>query len=214
MLSVPVSLPVTSNGSTTFNVISPEQLLHFKPMICVDNNGFISGNVIGDLKDAHIVIQQQPSNDSGQNASDSGILNDNQQSTQWNTTLNNQDVLQVRCKTSVAELHKSRLGSGGRGRCIKHNNRWITPSEFETECGRGSSKDWKRSIRYGGRSLQTLIDEGVLQPHATSCSCVACSDGETSEFNWLLGVTWSVGSFSPTQSSQRTSLAWRGLLFA
>ena len=47
-----------------------------------------------------------------------------------------------------AELHKGRFGSGGRGKCIKLNNEWYTPSEFEAICGRASSKDWKRSIRF------------------------------------------------------------------
>lgn len=56
---------------------------------------------------------------------------------------------------------------------------WYTPSEFEALCGRASSKDWKRSIRFGGRSLQTLIDEGILLPHATSCTCSACCDDDT-----------------------------------
>lgn len=56
---------------------------------------------------------------------------------------------------------------------------WYTPSEFEALCGRASSKDWKRSIRFGGRSLQTLIDEGIILPHATSCTCSACCDDET-----------------------------------
>lgn len=73
-------------------------------------------------------------------------------------------VLPVRCKNTSAELHKARFGSGGRGRCIKLGNTWYTPSEFEALCGRASSKDWKRSIRFGGRSLQTLIDEGELVP--------------------------------------------------
>lgn len=204
MVSVPVSLPA-SNGNT-YNVITPEQLLHYKPMICVDNNGFISGNVIGDLtgdgKATHIVFHHQTTS-SGDGASaevnviaESPPGGDHQQANgsstdgnagaagqgaQWTEVLN-LDVLPVRCKTTTAELHKSRLGSGGRGRCIKYKDGWCTPSEFEMVCGRGSSKDWKRSIRYGGRSLQTLIDEGVLTPHATSCTCSACCDDDSSEF--------------------------------
>lgn len=93
----------------------------------------------------------------------------------------NLEVLPIRCKTTTAELFKSRLGSGGRGRCIKYKDQWFTPSEFENLCGRGSSKDWKRSIRYGGRSLQALIDEGIITPHATSCTCAACCDDDSSE---------------------------------
>lgn len=97
----------------------------------------------------------------------------------WETT-NGLDVLSIRCKSTTAELYKARLGSGGRGRCVKYKDQWFTPSEFENVCGRGSSKDWKRSIRYGGRSLQALIDEGILTPHATSCTCAACCDDDTS----------------------------------
>jgi len=33
--------------------------------------------------------------------------------------------------------------------------------------------------RFGGRSLQTLIDENILTPHATSCTCSACCDDES-----------------------------------
>lgn len=218
-------------AGNTFNVITQE-LIHFKPMICVDNNGFISGNVIGDLtgdgKATHIVFQhptnnnnatavgagnsnsdanaasseiniipdsperrvvvgsagdhhqqQQMTNGGGSGSSSSAANNNNPN---WNEILN-MDVLPVRCKTTTAELFKNRLGSGGRGRCIRYRENWYTPSEFEMECGRGSSKDWKRSIRYGGRSLQALIDEGVLSPHATSCTCSACCDDDSSEYS-------------------------------
>lgn len=76
-------------------------------------------------------------------------------------------------------MHKKKFGSGCRGKCIKFGNHWYTPSEFEALCGRASSKDWKRSIRFGGRSLQTLIYDGVLLPHAMSCTCAACCDDES-----------------------------------
>uniref|UniRef100_A0A8C1XY63 DEAF1 transcription factor n=1 Tax=Cyprinus carpio TaxID=7962 RepID=A0A8C1XY63_CYPCA len=84
--------------------------------------------------------------------------------------------LPVRCRNTSGILYKSRLGSGGKGRCIKHNNNWYTPTEFEAMSGRASSKDWKRSIRYAGRPLQCLIQERILNPHAASCTCAACCD--------------------------------------
>ncbi|KAG7473772.1 hypothetical protein MATL_G00099430 [Megalops atlanticus] len=84
--------------------------------------------------------------------------------------------LPVRCRNTSGILYKNRLGSGGKGRCIKHNNTWYTPTEFECMSGRASSKDWKRSIRYGGRPLQCLIQERILNPHAASCTCAACCD--------------------------------------
>lgn len=78
-----------------------------------------------------------------------------------------------------AELYKKKFGSGGRGRCIKLDNNWYTPNEFEAFCGRASSKDWKRSIRFGGRNLQALIDSGLLVPHAIACTCAACCDDDS-----------------------------------
>ncbi|XP_027019685.2 deformed epidermal autoregulatory factor 1 homolog isoform X1 [Tachysurus fulvidraco] len=84
--------------------------------------------------------------------------------------------LPVRCRNTSGVLYKNRLGSGGKGRCIKYNNTWYTPTEFEGLAGRASSKDWKRSIRYAGRPLQCLIQERILNPHAASCTCVACCD--------------------------------------
>lgn len=213
VVSVPVSLPVGSLIGTAFNVITPDQLPHFKQMLCVDSNGFLSGNAVvgdvgGDMKPTHIVIQQQAAptdtistTNSQQQQETATIQSDQLQSqqtqqqqtqqqqqtdqlailpTNWNDTMN-LEVLPIRCKTTTAELYKSRLGSGGRGRCIKYKEQWYTPSEFENACGRGSSKDWKRSIRYGGRSLQALIDEGIITPHATSCTCAACCDDDASE---------------------------------
>ncbi|XP_038049013.1 deformed epidermal autoregulatory factor 1 homolog [Patiria miniata] len=100
----------------------------------------------------------------------------------WDELLHSPNgVLPVRCRNVSAELHKNKLGSGGKGRCIKYQDSWYTPSEFESYCGRGNSKDWKRSIRYGGRTLNCLIEEGILTPHAASCTCGACCDDESVE---------------------------------
>ncbi|XP_007235195.3 deformed epidermal autoregulatory factor 1 homolog isoform X1 [Astyanax mexicanus] len=90
-----------------------------------------------------------------------------------------ENELPVRCRNSSGILYKNRLGSGGKGHCIKHNNNWYTPTEFEGLAGRASSKDWKRSIRYAGRPLQCLIQERILNPHAASCTCAACCDDLT-----------------------------------
>ncbi|RVE42687.1 hypothetical protein evm_012654 [Chilo suppressalis] len=183
VVTVPVSLPVgTLITGTTFNVITSDQLPHFKPMLCVDN-GFISGGPVSeDIKPTHIVIQNPPSpapsthEDAGTPSAPAAQRAANARS--WTETAN-MPILPVRCKNISAELHKQRFGSGGRGRCIKYGLEWYTPSEFEALCGRASSKDWKRSIRFGGRSIQALIDEGILTPHATSCTCGACCDDQS-----------------------------------
>ncbi|XP_032894495.1 LOW QUALITY PROTEIN: deformed epidermal autoregulatory factor 1 homolog [Amblyraja radiata] len=87
-----------------------------------------------------------------------------------------ENELPVRCRNTSGILFKNKLGSGGRGRCVKHGENWFTPTEFEGMAGRASSKDWKRSIRYAGRPLQCLIQDGILNPHAASCTCAACCD--------------------------------------
>jgi hypothetical protein len=191
-----------------------------KPMLCLDNNGFLSSNVISSASDGNgsegglkaIVIQQQQptaeqiaadvqqqlqqveqqvNSQSHQNSTSSNNSNNNNHSSNsnWAEQPMHMDILPIRCKTTTAELFKARLGSGGRGRCIKLKDSWYTPSEFENLCGRGSSKDWKRSIRYGGRSLQALIDEGVLTPHATSCTCSACCDDDASEYIIFISIS-------------------------
>lgn len=81
--------------------------------------------------------------------------------------------------TILLNAFKFSLLIGGRGRCIKAEGEWFTPNEFEARSGRASSKDWKRSIRYGGRTLQCLIEDNILHPHATSCTCAACCDDDS-----------------------------------
>uniref|UniRef100_A0AAQ4PSR4 DEAF1 transcription factor n=1 Tax=Gasterosteus aculeatus aculeatus TaxID=481459 RepID=A0AAQ4PSR4_GASAC len=74
----------------------------------------------------------------------------------WDPSVYNSE-LPVRCRNTSGVLYKARLGSGGKGRCIRHNQQWFSPTEFEALAGRASSKDWKRSIRYAGRPLLCLI---------------------------------------------------------
>lgn len=159
---VPVSLPVGSLITSTFNVITQDQLPQFKPMICVDNNGYLATDGSGGELKTIVIQQEDVSGPSAATVSVSTPVTVTTPSAvgSWSEAAS-LPVLPVRCKNTSAELHKCRFGSGGRGRCIKLGNNWYTPSEFEALCGRASSKDWKRSIRFGGRSLQTLIDEGL-----------------------------------------------------
>ncbi|ESO84869.1 hypothetical protein LOTGIDRAFT_168359 [Lottia gigantea] len=115
---------------------------------------------------------------------------------QWDESVH-QMFLPVRCKNLNGELHKDKFGSGGRGKCIKYDNKWYTPNEFETLAGRASSKDWKRSIRYGGRTLQCVLEDGLLMAHATSCTCASCCDDET--------VTGPVRLFVPYKRRKKES---------
>lgn len=162
----------------------------FKQVLCVDNSFICEPRSDkdsdplrwnGELKATHIVIQNSADESEHElNLQEHKIhIASNQHQTNSWAECANMAVLPVRCKNTNAELFKSRFGSGGRGKCIKLGNEWFTPSEFEAHCGRASSKDWKRSIRFGGRSLQTLIDEQILKPHATSCTCAACCDDDS-----------------------------------
>lgn len=182
-------------------------------MLCVDN-GYICEprhdkdtdplRWNNELKTTHIVIQNNADEHDGEihmttttttgGGGGGGGVN-NQAICSWSESAN-MSILPVRCKNTNAELYKDRFGSGGRGKCIKLDNKWYTPSEFEATCGRASSKDWKRSIRFGGRSLQTLIEENILKPHATSCTCSACCDDES--------ATGPVRLFTPYKRRRRT----------
>ncbi|XP_055855756.1 deformed epidermal autoregulatory factor 1 isoform X2 [Episyrphus balteatus] len=155
--------------STAFNIEATDNLAHLK--VDVESSEFFTGNF-------------EPSADANRlprtittNSADLQGRFDGSESSENNCMC--PEVFPIRCKTTNAELHRNKLGSGARGECIKYKEKWFTPSEFEIFCGRGSSKDWKRSIKYGGRSLQSLIDDGLLRPHATNCSCNVCCDDIT-----------------------------------
>ena len=62
------------------------------------------------------------------------------------------------------------------------DDQWFTPTEFEQFSGRGACKDWKRSIRYAGQTLHRLIDDGIIAPHAVSCTCGICCGEEMVSF--------------------------------
>ena len=107
-------------------------------------------------------------------------------------TLLLQDVIQVNCNAILADLYKKKFGSGSKGSCIRvsgeylpaddhdeeQEEAWMTPIEFEGFCGKGSCRDWKRSIKVGGQPLSKLIDENILICHAISCTCAICNDNE------------------------------------
>lgn len=111
-------------------------------------------------------------------------------------TIASSEKLPITCRKKHAVLHKSKMGSGRNGKCIYFQNAWFTPSEFEHHCGLEGSKDWKRSLRYGGKPVMTLIQKGYLRPHATSCTCGICSD-DTS-------LTGPIKYFTPFSRRKRT----------
>lgn len=170
----------------------------------ITNDSNIDGSVVNNsinncddysLESLKMEISQNPS------SIDSRYLNDRERiqlhnQLSWEEAAK-QDILMVRCRDTTAELYKWRLGSGSKGKCIKMNETWFSPTEFETIAGRGSSKDWKRSIRFGGHTLQKLIEEGILAPHAISCTCSICCGDSTlvTDFCVLLNFFIRLGLF-------------------
>jgi hypothetical protein len=112
---------------------------------------------------------------------------------------NNEDILQVNCNSIIGELFKSKLGSGNKGSCIRvlidsnENSaskptssnsitaeyKWLTPIEFESYCGKGNCRDWKKTIKVGGQPLLTLFESQVLICHAVSCCCAICNQNDS-----------------------------------
>lgn len=120
-----------------------------------------------------------------------------------------EDIIQVNCNSILAELHKNKFGSGGKGRCVRvlvdnanasinsksndssssagagaepasgKSERWMTPIEFETFCGKGNCRDWKRTIKVGGHQILAVLDAEILTCHAVSCSCSVCNQNES-----------------------------------
>nr|XP_034990036.1 nuclear body protein SP140-like protein [Zootoca vivipara] len=98
-------------------------------------------------------------------------------------------TLKVRCGRSKGVLYKNRFTAGVSRKCIKGSDgNWFTPLEFKAKGGYKSSKGWRRCIRYGGISLETLIKWGeILKPQPESsrmqkpddlCAvrCVCCEE--------------------------------------
>jgi hypothetical protein len=83
-------------------------------------------------------------------------------------------LLDVECGENRGLLYLSRFCQGSKGPCIRFDDMWLTPNEFQYISGRESAKDWKRSIRHQGKSLKLLLAKGILTVHQSSCSCTGC----------------------------------------
>lgn len=90
------------------------------------------------------------------------------------TTFVGEEPLEIQCGENTALLYVSKLCQGSKGPCILFNNEWLTPNELQYISGRETAKDWKRSIRFKGKSLKSLIARGLIKVHPPICDCLGC----------------------------------------
>ena len=88
--------------------------------------------------------------------------------------LDEETPLFVTCGPNKAVLYLERLDKGSKGASILFDNWWLTPNEFQKISGRGTAKDWKRSIKHHGRSLKLLMAKNMLFLNPPQCKCEYC----------------------------------------
>ena len=72
------------------------------------------------------------------------------------------NILNVRCKSTTAQLYANKYESGSKGKCILMGDEWLTPNEFEDRAG-SKAKKYLSSIKCLGRPLRVYVNSGELR---------------------------------------------------
>ncbi|XP_066531754.1 autoimmune regulator-like [Hoplias malabaricus] len=84
----------------------------------------------------------------------------NSRVSQWLSEKLNKPVISVTCGNKKGKLYKEKFNNSEP--CILSEKQWFTPSEFEKFGGKERSKKWKISIFSYQKSLEALIQDGIL----------------------------------------------------
>ncbi|XP_062381810.1 nuclear body protein SP140-like protein isoform X2 [Sardina pilchardus] len=91
------------------------------------------------------------------------------------TSLFEGSALPVQCGPVTGRLQKDRFASGSTGKCIRTEERWLTPTEFIRLNPDLLDGMWKRDITCRGQPLSYLLQRRILQVHSLLCMCRMCS---------------------------------------
>ncbi|XP_027693835.1 nuclear body protein SP140-like protein isoform X1 [Vombatus ursinus] len=94
----------------------------------------------------------------------------------YRAQLQAREWIHVACRMGIGRLYKNRFASVYKGKCILTEAGWYTPLEFLAKDPEIDITTWTHSIRSGGLTLQTLIENDILKPHTSDCSCVICNE--------------------------------------
>ena len=57
--------------------------------------------------------------------------------------------------------------------CVE-SGQWMTPNQFQRSSGRGTARDWKRSMKHNGYSLKSLQRKNILSLDVPPYGCRCC----------------------------------------
>ena len=109
-----------------------------------------------------------------------------------------EDCVEIECGENKAKLFIAKLKGGNDNPCVWFEDKWLTPIEFQDVSGRRASRDWKRSIKCGGKPLKELLLGGEVNLFSL----------ESHESSLQVDEGQGLGSEVVSQARCRTRSAW------